>query len=167
MSLKVITGQKEFFPGIGKIPYEGSDSKNPLAFKFYDENKVVAGKSMKDHFRFAVAYWHTFCNGGGDPFGPATVDFPWDESDDAMQAAKDKLDAAFEFITKMGIPFYCFHDRDMAPEGSTVQESEKNLKELVAIAKQKQEASGVKLLWGTANVFSNGNPCGGSGQSGY
>jgi len=155
MSVKVTTGKREFFPGIGQIPYEGPDSRNPLAFKFYDESKVVAGKTMKDHFRFAVAYWHTFCNGGDDPFGPATVDFPWDEADDAMQAAKDKLDAAFEFITKMGIPFYCFHDRDMAPEGDSVKESEKNLKELVALAKEKQSASGVKLLWGTANVFSN------------
>ena len=154
MSIKVTIGNKEFFPGIGKIPFEGPESKNPLAFKYYDENKVVAGKSMKDHFRFAVAYWHTFCGTGADPFGPGTVDFPWDAASDSMQAAKDKLDAAFEFITKIGIPFYCFHDRDMAP-GDSVIELQKNLKELVVLAKKKQEESGVKLLWGTANVFSH------------
>jgi len=141
MSNPVTIGKKEFFKGIGKIPFEGSASRNPLAFKYYDENKVVAGKPMKDHFRFAIAYWHTFCGNGGDPFGPAgTVDFPWDASSDPMQAAKDKLDAAFEFITKLGVPFYCFHDRDMAPEGKTVKESEKNLKELVALAKRNRQA---------------------------
>lgn len=155
MSTEVTIGAREYFPGIGKIPFEGPESKNPLAFKYYDENRVVAGKSMKDHFRFAVAYWHTFCNAGEDPFGPGTVDFPWDAAGDPMQAAKDRLDAAFEYISKLGLPFYCFHDRDMAPEGDTVQESEKNLKKLVALAKQKQEASGVRLLWGTANVFSH------------
>ncbi|MCK4448151.1 MAG: xylose isomerase, partial [Candidatus Marinimicrobia bacterium] len=155
MSTKVTIGQKEYFKGIGKIPFEGLDSKNPLAFKFYDENRIVAGKTMRDHFRFAVAYWHTFCNNGEDPFGQGTVDFPWNEADDSMQAAKDKLDAAFEFFTKLGTPFYCFHDRDMAPEGDNVLESEKNLKELVGLAKIKQEESGVKQLWGTANVFSH------------
>jgi xylose isomerase len=110
---------------------------------------------MKDHFRFAVAYWHTFCGTGADPFGPGTVDFPWDAAADPLQASKDKLDAAFEFFTKLGASFYCFHDRDMAPEGNSVTESEKNLKELVALAKKKQEESGVRLLWGTANVFSH------------
>lgn len=155
MSLKVTVGEKQYFPGIGQISYEGPDSKNPLAFKHYDENKIIGGKSMKDHFRFAIAYWHTFCGTGADPFGPGTVDFPWDAASDPMQAAKDKLDAAFEFITKLGVPFYCFHDRDMAPEGNSVKESEKNLKELVALAKKKQEESGVRLLWGTANVFSH------------
>lgn len=153
MSTKVTMGKKEYFKGIGKIPFEGLDSRNPLAFKFYDENRIVVGKPMKDHFRFAIAYWHTLCNNGGDPFGPGTVKFPWDEADNPMQAAKDKLDAAFEFFTKLGTPFYCFHDRDMAPEGDNVLESEKNLKELVGLAKAKQEESGVKLLWGTANVF--------------
>ncbi len=154
MSIKVTIGNKEFFPGIGKIPFEGPESKNPLAFKYYEENRVVAGKSMKDHFRFAIAYWHTFCGTGEDPFGPGTVDFPWDAASDPIQAAKDKLDAAFEFITKLGVPFYCFHDRDMAP-GDSVIELQKNLKELVALAKKKQEESGVQLLWGTANVFSH------------
>ena len=155
MALNVITGSREYFPGIGKLPFEGPESNYPLAFKYYDENKVVAGKPMRDHFRFAIAYWHTFCNTGSDPFGPGTIDFPWDESDDGMQAAKDKLDAAFEFFTKLGVPYYCFHDRDMAPEGNTVAESESNLKELVQLAKTKQAESGVKLLWGTANVFSH------------
>lgn len=155
MSTTVTIGAKEYFPGINKIQYEGPDSKNPLAFKYYDENKVVAGKTMKDHFRFAIAYWHTFCNTGDDPFGPGTQPLPWLEGSDSMQIAKQKLDAAFEFISKLGAPYYCFHDRDMAPEGSNVEDSEAKLKELVALAKQKQAASGIKLLWGTANVFSN------------
>jgi len=155
MSIEVTIGKKEYFPGIGKIKYEGPDSKNPLAFKYYDENKVVAGKTMKDHFRFAIAYWHTFCGKGGDPFGDDTQDFPWDESSNKMQAAKDKLDAAFEFISKLGVPFYCFHDRDVAPEEDSVINLEKNLKEMVALAKKKQQESGIQLLWGTANVFGN------------
>ncbi len=154
MSIKVTIGKKEYFPGINKIQYEGPDSKNPLAFKYYDENKIVAGKSMKDHFRFAIAYWHTFCNQGDDPFGPGPQDLPWLDSTDDMQQAKDKLDAAFEFISKLGVPFYCFHDRDMAPEGDSVKESADNLRVLVDLAGQKQQESGVKLLWGTANVFS-------------
>lgn len=155
MSIKVTIGEREYFPGIGKIPFEGPQSQNPLVFKYYDENRVVAGKTMNDHFRFAIAYWHTFCGTGADPFGPGTHEFPWDESSDPLRAARDKLDAAFEFITKLGVPYYCFHDRDMAPEGGCVKESEKNLMELVARAKEKQAESGVKLLWGTANVFSH------------
>ena len=156
MSIKVTLGKKEYFPGIDQIRYEGPDSKNPLAFKYYDENKVIAGKSMKEHFRFAIAYWHTFCNQGDDPFGPGPQDLPWLKSSDSMQKAKDKLDAAFEFISKLGAPFYCFHDVDMAPDGDTVKETADNLKKLVELAAKKQEESGVKLLWGTANVFSNG-----------
>lgn len=155
MSINVTIGNTEYFKGIGKIPFEGPDSNNPMAFKYYDENRIVAGKSMKDHFRFAVAYWHTFCSTGEDPFGPGTQPLPWLEGDDAMQVATNKLDAAFEFITKLGVPFYCFHDRDMAPEGDTVLESEKNLQTLVQLAKEKQAQSGVRLLWGTANVFSH------------
>ena len=155
MSIKVTIGEKEYFKGIDKINFEGKESNNPLAFKFYDENKVVAGKTMKEHFRFAVAYWHTFCGTGADPFGPGTKLFPWDTKSNPVEAAKDKLDAAFEFITKLGTPFYCFHDRDMAPEGETISESDSNLKELVALAKNKQNESGVELLWGTANVFSH------------
>ncbi len=155
MSIKVTIGEREYFPGIGKIPFEGPQSKDPLAFKYYDEDRVVAGKTMNDHFRFAIAYWHTFCGTGADPFGPGTHEFPWDESNDPLQAARDKLDAAFEFITKLGVPYYCFHDRDMAPEGGSVKESERNLMELVDLAGGKQAESGVKLLWGTANVFSH------------
>ncbi|MBN2007867.1 xylose isomerase [candidate division KSB1 bacterium] len=153
--MNITIGAKEYFPGIGKIPFEGPDSKNPLAFKYYDENRIVAGKKMKDHFRFAIAYWHTFCGTGEDPFGPGTQKLSWLEGSSDMVIARQKLDAAFEFITKLGAPFYCFHDRDMAPEGDSVEESEANLQELVSLAKAKQQASGVKLLWGTANVFSN------------
>lgn len=155
MSTKVLVGEQEYFKGIEKISYEGRESNNPLAFKFYDENKVVAGNSMKDHFRFAVAYWHTFCGTGADPFGPGTKQFPWDVNDNPIDAAKDKLDAAFEFISKLGTPFYCFHDRDIAPEGDSIAESDKILKEIVSLAKEKQNESGVELLWGTANVFSH------------
>ncbi len=153
--MNITLGNKEFFPGIGKIKFEGRESTNPLAFKFYDENKKIAGKSMKDHLRFAVAYWHTFCGTGGDPFGPGTKVFPWDASSEAVQAAKDKMDAAFEFITKLGAPYYCFHDVDLINEGATVAEYEKRMQTIVDYASTKQKASGVKLLWGTANVFSN------------
>lgn len=153
--MSIITGSREYFPGIGKIQYEGLQSDNPLSFKWYDENKVVAGKTMKEHFRFAVAYWHTFCGTGADPFGPGTKRFPWDENADAVQRAKDKADAAFEFITKLGVPYYCFHDIDLVDEGSSLSEYESRLQAVVDYAKAKQQASGVKLLWGTANVFSN------------
>lgn len=155
METTVVTGNKEYFKSIGKIKFEGKESNNPLAFKFYDENKIIAGKTMNEHFRFAVAYWHTFCGTGADPFGPGTKQFPWDVKSNPVDAAKDKLDAAFEFISKLGTPFYCFHDRDLAPEGSSVTESDTILKELVSHAKQKQDESGIKLLWGTANVFSH------------
>jgi xylose isomerase len=147
-------GNKEFFPGIGKIKFEGPDSRNPLAFKWYDEKKVVAGKTMKEHLRFAVAYWHTFCGTGEDPFGPGTQIFPWDAEAPLMDKNKARMDAAFEFITKMGIPFYCFHDTDVVGSGS-VFEIENRLTSMVEFAKERQEATGVKLLWGTANVFSN------------
>lgn len=153
--MNIIKGDKEFFPGIGVIKFEGKGSDNPLAFKWYDENKIIAGKKLKDHVKFAVAYWHSFCNTGGDPFGPGTKSFPWNSSSDAMVAAKDKMDAAFEFITKLGVPYYCFHDIDLVDEGSSAKEYEKRLQTIVDYAKQKQASSGVKLLWGTANVFSN------------
>ncbi|HXB31013.1 MAG TPA: xylose isomerase [Puia sp.] len=153
--MNIIKGEKEFFPGIGEIKFEGRDSDNPLAFKWYDENKIIAGKKLKDHVKFAVAYWHSFCNTGGDPFGPGTKRFPWNESGDAVRAARDKMDAAFEFITKLGVPYYCFHDIDLVDEGSSAVEYEKRLQTIVDYAKEKQAASGVKLLWGTANVFSN------------
>lgn len=150
-----VIGDKEYFKGIGKIPFEGKDSDNPFAFKYYDENKVVAGKTLNEHFRFAIAYWHSFCGTGGDPFGPGTKVFPWDSNPDPVQRAKDKMDAAFEFITKIGAPFYCFHDYDMVDEGGSLKESEDRLIALTDYAQEKQKASGVKLLWGTANLFSN------------
>jgi xylose isomerase len=153
--MSIVLGSKEYFPGIGKIGYEGPDSDNPLAFKYYDENRVVAGKTMKEHFRFAVCYWHTFCGAGHDPFGPGPFHFPWANTADAVGRAREKMDAAFEFITKLGVPYYCFHDIDLVDEGSTRAETSKRLQTIVEYAKEKQKASGVKLLWGTANLFSN------------
>lgn len=148
-------GNKEYFKGIGEIKFEGAASDNPLAFKYYNPDQVVAGKTMREHFKFAIAYWHTFCGQGSDPFGPGTQNFAWDQSSDAVQAAKDKADAAFEFITKMGFGYYCFHDFDLIREGATFGESEQRLLTITEYLKEKQAASGVKLLWGTANVFSN------------
>lgn len=153
--MSVTLGNREYFPGIGKIKFEGPQSDNPLAFKWYDEQRVIAGKPMKDVMRFAVAYWHSFCNAGGDPFGPGTRQFAWDQASDAVDRAKEKMDAAFEFITKMGIPYYCFHDVDLVDEGHTLAEYERRMQAITEYAKLKQSASGVKLLWGTANVFSN------------
>jgi xylose isomerase len=155
MSDTYFTGNREYFTGIEKIKYEGKDSDNPLAFTYYDPEKIIDGKAMKDHLRFAVAYWHTFCGDGGDPFGGRTKFFPWDVKDDPMDRAKDKLDAAFEFFTKLGTPFYCFHDRDLAPPGGSVEQSEKNLWAMVEMAKERQRETGVKLLWGTSNLFSH------------
>lgn len=152
--MTIFKGNKEFFPGIGQIKFEGPQSKNPLAFKWYNADQVVAGKTMKDHLRFAVAYWHTLCGTGGDPFGPGTKNFPWDAPADVMEANKARMEAAFEFITKIGAPFYCFHDTDVAGDGS-VFEIEGRLAKMVDYAKELQAATGVKLLWGTANVFSN------------
>lgn len=163
--MSITIGKTEFFPGIGKIGYEGRDSSNPLAFKWYDENAVVAGKPMKDHLRFAICYWHTFCGNGGDPFGGATHAFPWFAGADAETRAKNKMDAAFEFITKIGAPYYCFHDFDLIDEGSSFAESTKRLQTIVDYAKQKQAASGVKLLWGTANLFSNARYMNGAGTN--
>jgi xylose isomerase len=148
-------GEQEFFPEIGEIQFEGRESKNPLAFRFYDENKVVLGKSLKDHLRFSMAYWHTLCAEGGDPFGPGTKTFPWNASDDPISRAKLKMDAAFEFLTKCGIPYYCFHDTDLVDEGPSLAEFERRLSVIVDYAKGLQKETGKKLLWGTANVFSN------------
>ncbi|HMQ46569.1 MAG TPA: xylose isomerase [Saprospiraceae bacterium] len=154
-NVSITSGEKEYFKGIGRIAYEGTASDNPLAFRWYDENRIVRGKTMKAHFKFAVAWWHTFCGTGGDPFGLPTKNFPWLAATDPMQQAKDKMDAGFEFITKMGIPYYCFHDYDLVAEGPTLAESEKRLHEITDYAWQKQQASGVQLLWGTANLFSH------------
>ncbi|MCS4433187.1 xylose isomerase [Aquiflexum gelatinilyticum] len=146
---------KTYFPNIDKIKFEGKGSKNPFAFKYYDENKVVGGKTLKEHFKFSIAYWHTFCATGADPFGPGTMVRPWDANADAVQRAKDKMDAAFEFITKIGAPYYCFHDIDLIDEGNSLSEYENRMQIITDYAKQKQAETGVKLLWGTANVFSN------------
>jgi xylose isomerase len=145
-----------YFPNVGKIPFEGPDSNRPLAFKFYDERRVVAGKTLKEHLKFAVSYWHTFCGTGSDPFGAGTLVRPWDlKAKDPMERARHRLDAAFEFFSKLGVPYYCFHDRDMAPEGDSVDQSERNLMQLIAVAKEQGQETGVKLLWGTANLFSH------------
>jgi xylose isomerase len=151
----ILKGDKEYFKNIPAIKYEGPKSDNPLAFKYYNPDQIVAGKSMREHFKFAVAYWHTFCGQGADPFGNGTQNFLWDQAGDPIQRALDKADAAFEFITKMGFEYYCFHDFDLIEEGSSLSESEKRLETITTYLKDKQKASGVKLLWGTANCFSN------------
>lgn len=153
--MSITTGDKEFFKGIGQVKYEGLQSDNPLAFRWYDENKVIAGKTMRDHLRFACAYWHSFCGNGADPFGEPTHLFPWSVKTDAIERAKDKMDAAFEFITKMNLGWYCFHDVDVIDYTNDINENDRRLQTMVEYAKQKQQASGVKLLWGTANLFSN------------
>ena len=146
---------KEFFPGIGKIQFEGKESKNPMAFRYYDAEKVVMGKPMKDWLKFAMAWWHTLCAEGADQFGGGTKTFPWNGAACPVQVAKDKVDAGFEFMQKIGIEYYCFHDVDLVDEGATVEEYESRLKEVVAYLKEKQAETGIKLLWGTANVFGN------------
>src|SRR4028119_79784 len=151
----IVTGDKEFFNGIGQVKYEGPESDNPMAFRWYDENKVVAGKTMKEYLKYSCAYWHSFVGDGSDPFGEPTLLFPWNEKTDPIESAKDKMDAAFEFITKMNLEYYCFHDVDVVNYTNDVADNERRLQTMVEYAKQKQEASGVKLLWGTANLFSN------------
>jgi xylose isomerase len=154
MSSTVFVGAKEYFPGIGQIKFEGRDSDNPLAFKVYDANKKIGDKTMAEHLRFATCYWHTFGNAGADPFGPGTRKFPW-EAGTPLATAEAKVDAAFEFFTKLGTPYWCFHDIDLSPDAEDIGEYEKNLKHLVGLAKARQDASGIKLLWGTANLFSH------------
>ena len=153
--MSVVIGNKEFFKGISQVKFEGVGTDNPLAYRWYDENKIVSGKPMKDYLRFACAYWHSFVGNGADPFGEATHLHPWNEKSDAVERAKDKADAAFEFITKLGLPYYCFHDVDVVDYTNDVLDNEKRLQSLTAYLKQKQADSGVKLLWGTANLFSN------------
>ncbi len=153
--MSVLLGNKEFFKGISQVKYEGPESDNPLAFRWYDENKVVAGKTLKDHFKFSCAYWHSFVNDGSDPFGGPTHIFEWNQKPDAIERAKDKMDAAFEFITKMNLHYYCFHDADVVDYTNDIAENDRRLQTLVEYAKQKQQQSGVKLLWGTANLFSH------------
>src|SRR4249919_438007 len=156
MSTQYFVGDKEYFPGIGRIPFEGLKSDNPLAFKVYDANKRIGDKTMSEHLRFAVCYWHSFCNAGHDPFGPGTRAYPWDAGTGAALAKSEaKLDAAFELFTKLGVPFWCFHDIDLAPDSVDTSQYEKNVRHMTGLAKQRQQASGMKLLWGTANLFSH------------
>ena len=150
-----LIGNIEYFKGINDIKFEGKNSDNPLAFKYYNPDLVIAGKTLRDHFKFAVAYWHSFCGQETDPFGSATQNFLWDKSKDPIQSAKDKADAAFEFITKMGFDYFCFHDFDLIQEGSTLAESEKRLLIISDYIKTKQKQSNVNVLWGTANCFAN------------
>ncbi len=144
-----------FFPDVPKIQYEGPTSTNPLAFRHYDATEVVEGRTMTDHFRFAVAYWHTMRGTGADPFGPGTAVRPWEDGTDSVAMAVKRVKVAFEFMEKLGVPYYCFHDRDVAPEGATLAESNKNLDEVVKALADEQARTGIKLLWGTANLFSN------------
>jgi len=153
--MSVILGEKEFFPSVDQIKFEGLESTNPLAYRWYDESRIVAGKPMKEWLRFACAYWHSFVGNGGDPFGEPTHIYGWNAKNDAVARAKDKADAAFEFITKLGLPYYCFHDVDVVDYTNDVVDNEKRLQAVTAYLKEKQAASGVKLLWGTANLFSN------------
>jgi len=143
------------FPDIRKIRFEGPDSNNPLAFRVYDENELVEGKTMKEQLRFSVAYWHTMRGTGADPFGPGTMIRPWEGPEDTVENAINRVRVAFEFIEKLGAPFYCFHDRDVAPEGATLAETNQNLDAVVKVLKEEQQRTGIKLLWGTANLFSN------------
>lgn len=155
-----------YFPEITKpIPFEGRESRNPLAYKYYDKDRIVMGKSMADHLRFAIAYWHSFKGDGSDPFGTATLVRPWNEGGGPMDQAKATCDAAFEFITKLDVGYYCFHDRDIAPEGETFSQSCSNLEGMVAHAAELQNKTGVKLLWGTANLFSHPRYCHGAGTN--
>ena len=145
----------EFFPEVGRIGYEGPQSNNPLAFRHYNPDEVIEGRTMKDWLRFAVCYWHTFRCDGTDPFGAATLQRPWDDGTNSVDNALKRVDVAFEFMTKLGAPFYCFHDRDVAPEGSSLAETNRNLDAIVARLKEAQDATGIRLLWGTANLFTN------------
>ena len=146
---------KTAFPDVKKIQYEGPKSKNPLAFKHYNADEIVAGKSMREHLRFAVVYWHTFRGTGSDPFGAGTMIRPWDDGTQSVKNAQNRVHAAFEFIDKLGAPYYCWHDRDVAPEGKSLAETNKNFDAVAKVLKEQQKRTGVKLLWGTANAFSH------------
>jgi xylose isomerase len=146
---------KPAFPNITNIQYEGPKSKNPLAFKHYNPDEVVAGKTLREHMRFAVVYWHTFRGTGSDPFGAGTMQRPWDDGTNSVANAQNRVRAAFEFIQKLGAPYYCWHDRDVAPEGKNLAESNRNFDAVAKVLKSEQQRTGVKLLWGTANLFSH------------
>lgn len=150
-----IIGSIEYFKGIGDIKFEGKESKNPLAYKYYRPNEMVLGKKMNEHLKFAVAYWHSFGNTGNDPFGVGTKVFPWNHQSDPIQRAKDKMDAAFEFISKLGLEYFCFHDFDLIDEGNTLSASEHHLQSITAYGQQKLKGTPIKVLWGTANLFSH------------
>ncbi|KAF1857518.1 hypothetical protein Lal_00042838 [Lupinus albus] len=153
--MEVLKGTKEFFPSVQEIKFEGKESTNPLAFRYYEANRIVMGKPMKEWLRFAMAWWHTLCANGSDPFGGATIHHPWDMGSDAVSRAKYKLDAGFEFMKKVGFEYYCFHDVDLVDAGKSWAEYESNLQGAVEYAKEKQAETGIKLLWGTANVFTH------------
>ena len=153
------------FPNISKIAYEGKNSRNPLAFKHYNADEIVEGKTMRDHLRFAVVYWHTFRGMGSDPFGPGTAVRPWDDGSNSVANAQNRARVAFEFIEKLGAPFYCWHDRDVAPEGKNLRETNKNFDAVAKVLKAEQKRTGIKLLWGTANLFSNPRFMHGAGTS--
>jgi xylose isomerase len=146
---------KTAFPDVEKIQFEGSKSKNPLAFKHYHADEIVAGKSMREHLRFAVVYWHTFRGTGSDPFGAGTMIRPWDDGTQSVKNAQNRVHAAFEFIDKLGAPYYCWHDRDVAPEGGSLAETNKIFDAVAKVLKEEQKRTGIKLLWGTANAFSH------------
>ncbi|HOP58613.1 MAG TPA: xylose isomerase [Bacteroidales bacterium] len=150
----IYKGKKEFYPGIGEIKYEGKESKNPLAFRWYNADQIVGSKTMKEHLRFAIAYWHSFCGDGSDQFGNSTHVYPW-QNPDLDDTIRQRLDAAFEFITKIGAPYYCFHDVDVVGGDGSVLDVEKRLEKFVPVMKDLQKQTGVKLLWGTANLFSD------------
>lgn len=154
-----------YFESINKINYEGPDSKNPLAFKYYNPDEIVMGKPMKDQLRFAMSYWHTFTYMGNDPFGVGTMARPWDNEADDMEKAKQRVHVAFEFMEKMQIPFFCFHDRDIAPEGKDLAETNARLDEIVAVIKEEMTRTGIKCLWGTTNAFGNPRFVHGAGTS--
>jgi xylose isomerase len=153
--ITLTTGQTEYFKGIGKIQFEGPESDKPFAYRYYDENRLVAGKTMREHLKFAVAFWHSFCGTGGDPFGAPTKAYPWLHAPDPLQQARDKMDAAFELITKLGLPYFCFHDFDLVAEAESLAKSEQRLQAIGQYAQEKMTASGVQVLWGTANLFSH------------
>src|SRR5262249_13614242 len=165
ISVRIMTGNSRFpqlgrctmdyFPEVKKIRFEGTDSTNPLAFRHYNPDEIVEGKTMREHLRFAVCFWHTFRGQGGDPFGPGCAVRPWEDGTDSLDMALKRVRVAFEFMDKLGVPFYCFHDRDVAPEGANLSETNANLDRVVKVLKQEQERTGIKLLWGTANLFSN------------
>ncbi|HNG89578.1 MAG TPA: xylose isomerase, partial [Saprospiraceae bacterium] len=153
--MPILIGDRTYFPTVSRVAYEGPQTDNPLAFRWYDAQRLVGGKTMREHFKFAVAYWHTLGGTGADPFGAPTKPLPWLTAKNPLRQARDKMDAAFEFITKLDIPYYCFHDFDLVQEGASLRESERRLRLITDYAAEKQAASGVRLLWGTANLFSH------------